>query len=70
MVGIVLSGKEVSAEVRAELKKRVEKLRNNDPQFLPALVIVQVRQSGRAGPHSASLLCRWAAGRTAMFTSG
>ena len=43
MVGVVLSGKDLSAEVREGLKKQVEELKNNDPKFKAGLVIVQVR---------------------------
>merc|ERR1711970_1564544 len=42
MVGVVLSGKDLSAEVREGLKKQVEELKNNDPNFKAGLVIVQV----------------------------
>ena len=42
MVGVVLSGKVLSAEVREGLKKQVEKLKNNDPNYKAGLVIVQV----------------------------
>merc|ERR1719211_610421 len=42
MVGVVLSGKDLSAEVREGLKKQVEEFKNNDPNFKPGLVIVQV----------------------------
>jgi len=38
----VLSGKELSAEIREQLKKKVEEIKNNDPNFKPGLVIVQV----------------------------
>ena len=43
MVGVVLSGKDLSAEVREGLKKQVEELKNNDPNYKAGLVIVQVR---------------------------
>merc|ERR1711970_455699 len=42
MVGVVLSGKDLSEEVREGLKKQVEELKNNDPNFKAGLVIVQV----------------------------
>jgi len=42
MVATVLSGKDLAAEVRGDLKKKVEEIKNNDPNFKPGLVIVQV----------------------------
>jgi hypothetical protein len=42
MVATVLSGKELALEVRAGLKRKVEQIQNNDPNFKPGLVIVQV----------------------------
>ena len=42
MVGVVLSGTQLAAEIKDDLKKRVEELQNNDPTFKPGLVIVQV----------------------------
>ena len=42
MVGVVLSGTALAAEIKADLKKEVEELQNNDPAFKPGLVIVQV----------------------------
>lgn len=42
MVGVVLSGKEVAGEVREKVKQEVEMIRNNDSNFKPGLVIVQV----------------------------
>ena len=42
MVGLTLSGTDLAAEVKADLKTRVEELQNNDPSFRPGLVIVQV----------------------------
>ncbi|XP_029350110.1 C-1-tetrahydrofolate synthase, cytoplasmic-like [Echeneis naucrates] len=38
----IISGKEVSAQVRERLKKDVEKMKLQDPNFRPALVILQV----------------------------
>ncbi|XP_077408256.1 C-1-tetrahydrofolate synthase, cytoplasmic [Vanacampus margaritifer] len=38
----VISGKEVSAKVRASLKKDVEQMKLQDPNFQPGLVILQV----------------------------
>ena len=42
MVGVVLSGTDLAAEIKNDLKKEVEELQNNDPAFKPGLVIVQV----------------------------
>ena len=42
MVGVVLSGKEVSDEIKAKLKNQVDDIRANDESFRPGLVIVQV----------------------------
>ena len=42
MVGVVLSGTDLAAEIKNDLKKQVEELQNNDPNFKPGLVIVQV----------------------------
>merc|ERR1719192_1515555 len=42
MVGVVLSGKEVSDEIKAKLKNQVDDIRVNDQSFRPGLVIVQV----------------------------
>ena len=57
MVATVLSGKDVAQEVRTDLKRKVrlafqdffthppgqvEEIKNNDPNFKPGLVIVQV----------------------------
>ena len=42
MVGVVLSGTDLAAEIKTDLKKEVEELQNNDPTFKPGLVIVQV----------------------------
>ena len=42
MVGLTLSGTDLAAEVKADLKAQVEELQNNDPSFKPGLVIVQV----------------------------
>ena len=42
MVGVVLSGTDLAAEIKNDLKKQVEELQNNDPTFKPGLVIVQV----------------------------
>jgi len=42
MVATVLSGKDLSAEIRIDLKKKVEEIKINDPNFKPGLVIVQV----------------------------
>ncbi|XP_030213411.1 C-1-tetrahydrofolate synthase, cytoplasmic [Gadus morhua] len=38
----IISGKEVSAQVRARLKKEVEEMKAQDPNFSPGLVILQV----------------------------
>ena len=60
MVATVLSGKDCSTEIRADLKRKVgwwppgtdcswspqvEEIKNNDPHFKPGLVIVQVKTS-------------------------
>ena len=60
MVATVLSGKDCSTEIRADLKRKVggglwgtdgswftqvEEIKNNDPHFKPGLVIVQVKSS-------------------------
>ena len=42
MVGVVLSGTALAAEIKNDLKQQVEELQNNDPTFKPGLVIVQV----------------------------
>jgi len=42
MVATILSGKDLAAEVRGDLKRKVEEIKNNDPNFQPGLVIVQV----------------------------
>jgi len=42
MVGVVLSGRDLSAEVRSELKKQVETIKKEDHSFKAGLVIVQV----------------------------
>jgi len=42
MVGEILSGTDLAAVIKADLKTRVEELQNNDPSFKPGLVIVQV----------------------------
>ncbi|KAM6961127.1 C-1-tetrahydrofolate synthase, cytoplasmic [Aplochiton taeniatus] len=38
----IISGKEVSAQVRARLKKQVEQMKTKDPNFKPGLVVLQV----------------------------
>ncbi|RVE57064.1 hypothetical protein OJAV_G00212580 [Oryzias javanicus] len=38
----ILSGKEVSAQVRGQLKKDVEQMKLKDPNFRPGLVVLQV----------------------------
>lgn len=40
--GILLSGNEVSKEIREELTVRVTRLKNQVPGFVPGLAIVQV----------------------------
>lgn len=42
MVGLVLSGTVLAAEIKNDLQKQVEELQNNDSNFKPGLVIVQV----------------------------
>ncbi|CAL8272192.1 unnamed protein product [Merluccius merluccius] len=42
MAAQVISGKEVSAQVRARLKKEVEQMKAQDPNFRPGLVVLQV----------------------------
>ncbi|MCI4382812.1 hypothetical protein PGIGA_G00019100 [Pangasianodon gigas] len=38
----IISGKEVSAQVRERLKKQVEEMKTQDPNFRPGLVVLQV----------------------------
>lgn len=42
MPAAILSGKEVSAEIRNKLKNEIQEIQETDPKFLPGLAIVQV----------------------------
>ena len=70
MSGVVLSGTEVAAEIRASLKSQVEELQHQDPSFKPGLVIVQVRRCPSDSIILTLLTSRLEDERTATSTSG
>ena len=43
MSGVVLSGTQVSADIKAKLQEQVREIQSKDPNFKPGLVIVQVK---------------------------
>ena len=72
MVGVTLSGTDLAAEIKADLKAKVEQLQNNDPSFKPCLVIVQVISADlfRKAQQFFYVVIRWGVARTVMSTSG
>ena len=66
----MLSGTEVSAQIKTNLKNQVESIRRDYPDFTPGLVIVQVHDNVNDDDDGVMSSCaRLVDERTAMCTS-